>query len=178
MILRVNKVGSVYPSSNILSKKIIKKIDLKTSKLFVEFGGGNGCITKKILNKLRKDDVLVVFEKDKFFFNYLKKIKDDRLIIVNNDAIDCYNVLQEICKERFMEFKVSSIVSSLPLSIIENSKYIIKEAHRVLSYGGNFIQMQYSAKRYKHFKGVFNKVSTDFTIFNIPPAFVFTCYKS
>ena len=57
-------------------------------------------------------------------------------------------------------------------------KRIIIEVNAQLNDQGEFIQFQYSLQSFKLFKKVFNKVSVRPCLFNMPPAFVYSCKKN
>jgi phosphatidylethanolamine/phosphatidyl-N-methylethanolamine N-methyltransferase len=75
--------------------------------------------------------------------------------------------------------KADFIVSSLPLAILPKTlrKRIVIEANNRLNIDGEFIQFQYTLQSLKLFKKVFKKVSVRHCLFNIPPAFVYSCKK-
>ena len=45
-------VGSVIPSSRVLIERMLKPVDWKATRLFVEYGPGVGTFTRPILDKL------------------------------------------------------------------------------------------------------------------------------
>ncbi|PHR73626.1 MAG: ribosomal RNA adenine dimethylase [Lutibacter sp.] len=167
--------GTIIPSSRFLVKRILSNIDFTNSKLIVEFGSGNGIITKQILKKIEPSTTLVCFEINKVFYNELKKINHKQLIVLNTSA---ENIQQEI--EKFGFKKVDNFISSLPLTMLpkELSQAIIENSYKVLEEKGRFVQFQYSTQFLKQFKAVFNrKVKLDFEPLNIPPAFLYLCEK-
>ncbi len=167
--------GSLIPSSKFLVKRILNKVDFSTSELIIEFGAGNGVITKEILKQLKPSAKLICFEINEAFYCNLKKIDHKQLIVLN---ISAQNIAQEIEKTEIKQ--ADYIISSLPLSILPKklSTEIIKNSIKVLPKNGCFIQYQYSLQFLKQFKSLFkNKVALDFEPLNIPPAFVYTCKK-
>jgi phospholipid N-methyltransferase len=167
--------GSLMPSSRFLVKRILSKIDYTNSKLIVEFGPGNGNITKEILKRIAPSATLVCFEVNDVFYNELKKIDNKQLVVLNTSAED---IEQEIEKLGFK--KVDHFISSLPLSMLpkELSITIIENSYKVLKDNGRFVQFQYTTQFLKQFKEIFNKkVKLDFETLNIPPAFLYICEK-
>lgn len=167
--------GTIVPSSRFLVKRILNNINFENSKLIVEFGSGNGIITKEILKNIEPSATLVCFEINDFFYNELKKIKHRQLIVLNTSA---EKIQQEIEKLRFKH--VDIFISSLPLTMLpkEVSEMIIENSYQVLSQKGLFVQFQYSTQFLKQFKSTFNKkVRLDFEPLNIPPAFLYVCEK-
>ena len=77
-------VGAMAPSSKYLAKKMLERIDFSTAKVIVELGPGTGVFTRKILQKLSPDGILLVFELNDSFMNMLKKeFKDPRVILIH-----------------------------------------------------------------------------------------------
>ena len=167
--------GTIIPSSRFLVKRILNSINFTNSKLIVEFGSGNGIITKEILKKIEPSTTLICFEINEVFYNDLKKIKHKQLIVLNASA---ENIQEEI--EKFGFKQVDNFISSLPLTMLpkEVSQRIIENSYDVLNDKGLFVQFQYSTQFLKQFKAVFNrKVRLDFEPLNIPPAFLYVCEK-
>ncbi len=162
------------PSSRFLTKQMLKNIDFNKARVLVEFGPGNGIITKHILNKMHKNAVLICFEINEEFFNQLQKIDDNRLIITNQSAEN----IELFLKAKKLQ-SVDCFISSLPLSIIPKdlSINILQKSKKVLTKNGIFIQYQYSLYFHKIFKQIFgkNNVLLGFELLNIPPAFIYRC---
>jgi len=80
----------------------------------------------------------------------------------------------------FRKAPIPFLQSSLPLAVIPDIliKRIVLEANAQLNDQGEFIQFQYSLQSFKLFKKVFNKVSIRPCLFNMPPAFVYSCKKN
>ncbi len=167
--------GTLVPSSRFLVKRILKGINFSTSELIVEFGSGNGIITKEILKKIKPSATLICFEINETFYLELKKIEHKQLIILNASA---ENVQQEIENLGFRQ--VDTFISSLPLTMLPKklSTGIIENSHKILIENGCFIQYQYSTQFLKQFKSIFKeKVTLGFEPLNIPPAFLYVCEK-
>ncbi|WP_272023733.1 class I SAM-dependent methyltransferase [Olleya namhaensis] len=167
--------GTLFPSSRFLASKLLKSIDFKTTKLVVEFGPGNGIITKEILARLKPDATLITFEINDSFYKALLKIEDSRLIVSNQSAD---KVLEVIKQHGFSS--TDYIVSSLPLTNIPKpiSAVILDSAYESLNPKGYFFQYQYSLTYYSALKEIFKgNVDLGFEPLNVPPAFVYTCQK-
>jgi phospholipid N-methyltransferase len=166
-------VGSIYPSSKFLMKNMLKHVDFSETKVIVEFGPGNGVFTKGILERMAPDAVLFTFELNENFGQYIEdNIKDDRMILLKQSAEDLGKVLKEHGYE-----KADYIISSLPLMLIptEMKTSVLKTCKDFLSKDGQFIQFQYSQNVKKLLEATFSEVKVQFTVANIPPAFVFNC---
>lgn len=168
-------VGSVVPSSKFLSRKMLDHLNFKSAKLVVELGPGTGVFTERIIEKLGKDCTLLIIElNDKFYKDLKKRITDKRVYIRKGSASDLHKFMKELNIE-----KADFIVSSLPLAIIPSTlrKRIVIEVNHKLEKNGEFIQFQYSLQSLKLFKKVFKQVSIRHCLFNMPPAFVYSCKK-
>lgn len=164
--------GAVSFSSSFLVDKMIKCIDFRKAKIIVELGAGNGCITKKLLNNMRKDAVLISLEINEEFCTHLAKtIDDDRLQIVCGDAIETLKNLG---------FEPDYIVSSIPFKVLpkKDRALLIKAIKDASNSKTVFVQFSYFISMYSFLKDNFIKVKIDFTPLNLPPAFVFKCRVS
>ena len=168
--------GTIMPSSKFLIKKMLKSIDFKTARVIVEYGPGNGIITQEILRRMHSDAVLICFEINTQFYQYVKKIDDNRLIVLNSSA---ENIKEEL--EKLNISYADYFISSLPLTMIPKiiTENILKKSKELLSSNGQFIQYQYSLRFYNKIKQVFgkNNVILKFEFANIPPAFIYKCIK-
>lgn len=171
----LKNVGTVTPSSRFLANRMLKEIDFSKVNVLVEFGPGNGAITKHILDKLPPKALLVCFEINDSFYNQLLDLEHPQLVVVQSSA---EKIEEELNLLGFN--KTSHIISSLPLTIIPEqiSTEILDNSFGVLENGGTYIQFQYSLSYFKKLKAVFNKsISLDFEPLNFPPAFVYRCKK-
>lgn len=167
--------GTLFPSSRFLASKLLSAIDFKNAKLIVEFGPGNGIITKQILQRLNPNAKLITFEINDKFYNALLKIDDPRLIVTNQSADQVMDVIKQYGFDN-----TDYIVSSLPLTNIPKpiTNSILNSAYACLKPQGYFFQFQYSLTYYNTLKQIFNgKVHLGFEALNLPPAFVYTCQK-
>jgi len=162
--------GSVTPSSRFLVEKMVAPV--QNARCVVELGGGNGCITKALLKRMEPDTKLFCFETNKRFSKILKRMKDKRLVVINDSAerIDFY-------LKKYNVKKADYVVSGLPLVALPGhvGEKIIDEVVTTLKPGGAYIQFQYSLTWYFRLKKRFSRVGLGFTPFNIPPAFVYIC---
>ncbi len=169
------EIGSVVPSSKFLTEEILKNIDFKKAKYIAEYGPGTGQLTKEILKRARRDAMLLCFEINKKFCNYLKKkIKDKRVTIINDSAENIKSYLK-----KFDIQKIDYVVSGLPFSTLPaNKKYIIiEETKNTLKNKGRFVAYQFLNSLKKYLYNYFSKISIKFVPLNIPPCFVYVCEK-
>lgn len=170
-----SRVGSITPSSSFLAEKMLRNIDFKQDSVIMEYGPGTGNFTKKIMEKMTPNSRLYIFELNPDFIETLRNnINDPRVKIICDSASNTQKYLTEDGIE-----EVDYIVSSLPLSLLpsEVRNDIVIQSHKNLKKGGIMTQFQYSQQCKKLFKNSFDRVSTDFTPFNFPPAFVYVCVK-
>ncbi|MDB4170579.1 ribosomal RNA adenine dimethylase [Polaribacter sp.] len=167
--------GTVMPSSSFLAKKMLRNIHFASADIIVEFGPGNGAITKFILRKLNPTALLICFEINENFYKTLTEIKHSQLIVLKSSA---ENLEEELHKLGVSE--VNYIISSLPLSMLPEkiTDVILTQSYQVLRSNGTFTQYQYSLSNRKKLKLFFrNAISLKFEFLNFPPAFIYLCKK-
>jgi phospholipid N-methyltransferase len=169
-----NLVGSVAPSSRFLIRKMLRGLDFKGANCVVELGPGEGCITRELIQKLGPNTQLFVFEMSTQFVQENLQFNDPRVHVINDSA--------EFVKKYLLEHNIHSvdyIISSLPLTLfpVPLKEKIVDEAVGMLKKGGIYRQYQYSTTALKLLKSRFKRVKLDYTPFNIPPAFVYTCFN-
>lgn len=83
-------VGAIAPSSKYLANNIIKHIDFKENQVILEFGCGNGAITKQILKKMPSSSRLISLEINDPFLKYC----EDRFKVYNNFEIYNHSAIE------------------------------------------------------------------------------------
>jgi phospholipid N-methyltransferase len=175
-IATLKTTGTISPSSKYLIHDCLKDIDLKSAKILVEFGAGDGCFTQVLADRMAKDSKLYVFEINDAFYQYCKNMfaNDNRIVVLNESAFEFDKFIPELALN-----KADYIISSLPLTLFSkgDTEALISEAADFLSPAGLFIQYQYSfnIKIFKMLKKYFNNVASGFTFRNVPPAIVYKC---
>jgi len=153
------QVGAVAASSPFLARKMAQHIGQATN--IVEFGPGTGSVTTEILRHMPKNSRLTCLEINPNFCERLKKIKDSRLKIVNDDVQNCHRYVEQ----------PDCILSGLPLA---NFNDLEKEKIFALtSKSQTYIQFQYNPFLRPKLKQYFRDVKMKFVLLNIPPAFVY-----
>jgi phospholipid N-methyltransferase len=174
VINSMKHVGAIAPSSRYLANNIIKHIDFEEDQVILEFGCGNGAITKQLLKKMPSSSRLISLEiNDPFLKHCQDKFKIyNNFEIYNHSAIEFDSLLNTLKVE-----KVDYLVSSLPLAILPKAdlNILFKKIPLYLIDEGSFVQYQYSLNKYKYLKSVFDNVTLGFTPINLPPAFVYKC---
>lgn len=166
--------GSIYPSSKYLSKKMIAKVDFDAAKCIVELGPGEGCITREIVKRLKPETQFLTFEMNQRFVDEFLQFDMPNVHAICDSA---ENIAAHL--ERLGIDQVDYVISSLPLTNFPKplKEKIIDESVRVLRPGGIYMQYQYMTTVAKLLRSKFKKVKIGFAPYNIPPAFVYTCYN-
>jgi phosphatidylethanolamine/phosphatidyl-N-methylethanolamine N-methyltransferase len=168
-------VGAMSPSSRFLAKKMLESINFSEARIIVELGPGTGVFTRRMLEDLRPDGVLLVFELNDSFMKLLKKeFNDPRVHLIHDSAEKIGEYLEKLGLAQ-----ADCVVSSLPLANFpEDLKMrILKESYKVMHNDSLYVQFQYSLNAKKAIKSLFQSVRITFTPANFPPAFVYTCKK-
>lgn len=169
-------VGSMRPSSKYLTRKMLDGIDFNEAKIIVELGPGTGVFTREILAQMAPDATLLVFElHDEFFHILNKSITDKRVHFIHDSAEKIEEYLTQ-----YNLHKADAVVSSLPLANFPNAlrSSIVGAAKNALTDDGLLTQFQYSLQSKKYLESTFDDVKINYTFWNFPPAFVYTCRKS
>lgn len=172
-IKNLKTVGTFTSSSKTLIRNTIAPIDFTKDLVLVEFGAGDGCFTKIILDNLTENSKLFAFELHPKFAETIKStIIDDRLTLIEDSA----EYLTEVLKDNGIS-KVDHIVSALPLVNLKDKLCykILYEVKNNLKKDGYFCQIAYSPVKKKMLEQFFDSVEVDYTIKNFPPAFSFFC---
>lgn len=166
-------VGAIAPSSKILVKYMLGKLDIENADIIVEYGPGTGPFTDELLKRMKPGSKLLVFETQESFCDILKsRFNDPRLVIINDSAEKIGDYLHE---HGYKE--ADFIISSLPFTVIPNpvKTNILNNTVKFLNRKGIFAQYQYSLNAHKMLKQRFKSVKVKFSPFNLPPAFIYTC---
>lgn len=167
--------GSVARSSRFLCRHIVEKIEPEQAQVVLELGPGDGAITQYILERVRPDTQVLVFEVNPVFIQKLDSTFDDpRLSLVYDSA----EHIGKHLAERGIE-SADYIVSGIPFVMLPESlaEAITQACFRCLRPGGLFVQFHYSPLRIQFYRRIFGNAQVDFIPLNIPPAFVVSCKK-
>jgi len=166
----ISTTGALTFSSKALVAKMLAHANISGSKIIVELGGGDGSITKGIVDRMSPDAELLVFEINKSFCDSMEKLFPQENVRIINDSAENIQLYLDGKKADY-------VLSSLPFSLIpmEVKDQILDQSKKALSSEGFFIQICYSYFLKNLFKKHFEKVKTSFTLKNLPPAFVMVC---
>src|SRR3546814_15412314 len=89
---------------------MLRPVDWKNTKLFVEYGPGVGTFCRPVLEHMAGDATLIAIDTNEDFVDYLREdIRDSRFIAVHGSAAD----VEEIIRAHGLE-KADYVLSGLP----------------------------------------------------------------
>lgn len=167
------KVGAITISSRYTVQQVMRELGSQ-HKYIIEYGAGDGVITKEILKVLPADGKLIAVEINHDFLRELRKIKDPRLIVTDEDIIKL--------SQNFNQFslpRIDAIISGIPFTFLKpkKRKTLIANTHLALAKGGIFIVYQVSPLVFPLLKKYFTNVRLRFEPRNIPPYFIMRAEK-
>lgn len=167
------KVGAITVSSRYVVDRVVRAMPLG-AKNVVEYGAGNGVVTKEILKKLPADGRLIAIESNKNFLPALTKIADKRLFVINKDVAE---FLKE--SKSGAQHNTDAIISGIPFTLfpLVMRNLIVEKTHNILSDEGAFVVYQYSPLMSPTLKRKFKNVKINFEFRNLPPYFIMTAKK-
>lgn len=171
-ITQPQKIGSITPSSSFLTKNMLADLPWHEIETIVELGAGTGVFTRFIKQNRKNDCKVVVIEKDAVMRNKLKHMYPN--FFYGSKA----EQLEQLLKTHDLP-QADCIISGLPFAIFpkELCQTIIENVTNSLKDGGIFVAFQYSPHMYKMLNKHFKKVNLKFVLFNVPPAFIYSCKK-
>ena len=164
------KTGSVLPSSEYLTREMIKPVDWPRARHLAELGAGTGVFTRRIDEMYRPGTEVLIFEKDDGMRQRLNGQFPE--FGFHPDALH----LREILGQRGIP-ALDGIISGLPFSNFPPSlrNGILDEAAGALAPDGVFVTFMYSLRLVGDLKKRFRSVRTTLVPLNFPPAFVHVC---
>ena len=168
-------VGSVIPSSKILIQKMLKPVDWKRTRLFVEYGPGVGTFTRPILDRLGPDAKLIAIDTNPDFIEFLNEdIEDERFIAVHGSAADVETIIAEHGFDH-----ADFVLSGLPFSTLPPGvgDAIGAATGRAIRDGGAFLVYQFSPKVKDFIAPHFERIDRGFEWANVPPATLFWAWR-
>jgi len=169
-------LGAILPTQKFASNIMTSEID-NSSKLVVELGSGTGGITNSIVDKEIDGNEIVLVEINKEFCKILE-LKFPKAKIFCEDAITFF----EKFPKRFNR-EIDIIISAIPLvSLDKKSKEKICDLSvKNLKEKGKFFQITYFIRcpfpKNLIVKHKLKKELKGFTLFNVPPAFIWKLSK-
>ncbi len=169
--LKDPQIAAIVQTSKFTVKSILEKIDFANVDCVIEYGPGDGVVTKELLKRMNPDSKLFAFEMNRTMLKELKKINDKRLVLVND--------LAQNLPQHMHGIKADLVVSGIPFSKIKGKEKsdLIKSTANALNDQGTFVVYQYTPAMKKHLQPHFSRVETALEPFNIPPTFIMTAHK-
>jgi phospholipid N-methyltransferase len=164
-------IGSVIPSSQRLTGRLLAAIDWDSARTIVEYGPGTGVVTRALLARMAPDARLIAFETNGEFVAFLRRsINDPRLEVIEASAEEVEGALAA----RGLA-GCDAAVSSLPFSIMPTRVRlrILAATAAVLRPGAPMVGYQYSTRWFSELRRAFDAVVVGFEPRNWPPAFIF-----
>ena len=169
------RIGSVAPSSKFLTKAMLDTVDWEQANYIAELGAGTGVFTREIVKRAKPTAKILVFEIDPAL---QKLIRDEHPehsgLILHSDAQELNRYMAENGIEQ-----IDFVISSLPFTVLPHKMTIrvLNAVIKSLKPGGHFVAYQYSSIMKHVLQKKFSHIKTRFVAFNIPPAFVYDCWR-
>ena len=177
------EVGAIAPSSRSLARRMVAGMDLAHARCVVEYGPGTGAFTQEILERIGPDTTFFAIEKNPDFIPVLRE-RFPTLDVVEASAEE----LPALLAARGFDH-VDHIVSGLPYTVLPWAlvERIIATTHASLRNGGLFNTVQYynswalmpAARKFgRLLHATYPQITHYRTLWNLPPAFVYSCRKA
>lgn len=155
---------------------MLHEAQIEDANVVVEFGPGTGVFTDAIIQRLRPDARLLVFEVNPQFHRDLKaRIVDRRVDVLQASAAEIDHHLSQLGLS-----SPDCIISGLPFTSLPRpvTHAILQAAYDTLRPGGVFVTYQYTPLLRQVLGHHFDTMRiTRLVLRNLPPALVFVCRK-
>ena len=169
------RIGSVAPSSKFLTRAMLDRVDWANARYIAELGAGTGVFTREIVKRARPDARILVFEIDPALQEMIRnEHPEHKGLTLHSDA-------QELRK--YMDDNgitaLDFVISSLPFTVLppKMTVRILNGVVKALKPEGHFVAYQYSSIMKHVLRKKFAHMQTRFVMFNVPPVFVYDCWK-
>ena len=169
------RIGSVAPSSKFLAKAMLERVDWNSARYIAELGAGTGVFTREIVRLARPDAKILVFEIDPALQKMIREEHPEHKgLTLHSDAQELYRYMNENGISQ-LDF----VISSLPFTVLppKMTVKILNAVVKSLKPDGHFVAYQYSSIMKHVLKKKFSHMKTRFVVFNVPPAFVYDCWR-
>jgi phosphatidylethanolamine/phosphatidyl-N-methylethanolamine N-methyltransferase len=135
------RLGAIAPSSPALANLVCDHVKVRKGHIVVEIGAGTGTITRRLLNCVPNDQ-LVVVELDTELCRFLKQ-QISSIDVIHGNAME----LSSLLPKKYVG-KVSTIISGIPVTTMSylQQKRLIDACKSVLAPDGELIQYSYLHK--------------------------------
>lgn len=168
-------VGSIIPSSRFTINRMLAPVDWETCKVFVEYGPGVGTFCRPVLDRLRRDGMLIVIDTNPLFIDYLRAtISDSRFVAVHGSAVDVVDIVMGHGHDH-----ADYVLSGLPFSTLPDGvgPAIADATYEVLRPGGAFLVYQFTSRCRTFMARQFKRIDKGIELLNIPPCILFWGWK-
>ena len=131
------KVAAFFPSTKFAAKKIASEIKPEY-KVVVEYGAGDGAVTKELLKVLPADGKLIAVELNSNFVKELQKINYKRLEIISDDVVF-------VSKNLSIYGQIDMVISGISFTLFkpQTREKIISDSYKSINEGGRVLLYQY-----------------------------------
>ena len=168
--LKDPKISAVSPSSRFLIARVIRRISFERVRIVLEYGAGDGAMTRAILRRLHPTGRLIAFEPNSAFCQNLKNIQDQRLHVIQDLAEND----QEHLNGKLGD--VDLVLASLPFSKMKRDRLkFFKNLSQCMTRDASFIIFnQYVPFKLRSDLNIyFQKVEIEMELLNFPPCLNF-----
>lgn len=166
------RVGSIFPSSAFLARKIVQSVHWNDVRSIAELGVGTGAITRIMEAHLPSYTTVLLFERDRRMRNALKREYPYFKFHSNASFL-----VKKMNQEQILQ--LDCIICGLPFFNFSNTmrEHILAQMTQALRPGGRLILYQYSLHMKQTLAGELIIENIQFVPYNFPPVFVYTCRK-
>lgn len=164
-------VGSAFPASSAMVRRVLAPLDWSAIDVMVEFGPGTGRFTFAALERLKPAATLLAIEPGKAFVKHLRsRSRDGRLIVIQDEA----QALPEIMHRHGLG-SANCILSGLPFSTLARSDAlaIAESSSTTLEPSGQFVAYQMRRDVELYLRDRFEIVRKRYALWNIPPCHLY-----
>ena len=169
------QIGSVTPSSRFLTRAMLERVDWSSANFIAELGAGTGVFTREIVKRAKPDTKILVFEIDPALQKLIREEHPEHKgLTLHSDAQE----LRKYMNDNGIN-QLDFVISSLPFTVLppRMTVRILDAVVKALKPSGHFVAYQYSSIMKHVLKKKFSHMKTRFVMFNIPPAFVYDCWR-
>ncbi|HTM68351.1 MAG TPA: methyltransferase domain-containing protein [Candidatus Binatia bacterium] len=171
--LKDRHVAAVHPSSPHLMRRLLKRLDLASTRLLIELGPGEGVAMRAILPKLAPDARYVAIERNPTFAAALQSY-DPRATVIQGRAQDLEKLLPGDVG------RADAVIASIPFTYLkkEERDAVVASAKKMLRPGGTLVVFhQYSPLMVPYLAKRFEAVHVEFEALNVFPCFLMAVTK-
>lgn len=165
------QIGALTPSSKRFVKDVMKRVPKETTQTIVEYGAGEGVITKALLKYLPNVEKFIAIETNRQLIRHLETIPDLRLKI-NHERVQDF-----LIDERKAVQKADLIISGIPFTFLppKDRDLILSRTAKLLKPSGIFLIYQFNPTIGRKLRTYFKVEREELVLSNWPLYTIFTC---